>query len=101
MLPLFSQAQVTFNHFYDYDANYGPAVFRNIIQTADGGYAMIGSLYFTPWTEFDQNGNEVFNYTNDIVLVKTDANHNIQWSKVFYSLIDFTYDKEENSVILL
>lgn len=92
-LPFFAQAQVTFNHFYDYDVTMGPAVFRNIISTSDGGYAIAGSIYKTPWSEFDQSGNEILNFTNDVLLIKTDAAFNVQWTKVLYSIIDFSYEE--------
>jgi hypothetical protein len=93
VLPFFTQAQVTFNHFYDFDVTMGPAVFRSIIHTADGGYALAGSVYHTPWSEFDNQGNEVLNFTSDILLVKTDAAFNVQWTKICYSVIDFSYEE--------
>ncbi|MEP7264585.1 MAG: hypothetical protein ABI772_08805 [Bacteroidota bacterium] len=93
-IPAISIAQVSFSHFYDYDETVGPAVFRNMIATADGGYAMVGSVYHTPWSEYDNQGNEILNYTNDILLVKTDSLFNVMWTKIYYSVIDFSYEEE-------
>jgi hypothetical protein len=86
-------AQVTFNHFYDFDALMGPANYKSMIVTADGGFAIVGSVYHTPWSEFDPQGNEILNYTNDILLVKTDSAFNVQWTKIYYSVIDFSYEE--------
>lgn len=93
-IPAVSMAQVSFSHFYDYDETMGPAVFRSMIATADGGYAMVGSVYHTPWSEYDGQGNEVLNYTYDVLLVKTDSLFNVQWTKIYYSVIDFSYEEE-------
>ena len=93
LLPLFSSAQVTFNHFYDLDALRGTAVLRSMIRTSDGGYVTAGSFYYTPWSEFDINGEEVFHYTNDVLLIRFDQNFNVMWSKALYSAIDFTYEE--------
>ncbi len=88
-----SEAQVTFNHFYDFDATMGPANYKSMIATADGGFAIVGSVYHTPWSEFDPQGNEILNYTSDILLVKTDSAFNVQWTKIYYSVIDFSYEE--------
>jgi hypothetical protein len=89
----YSHSQVTFNHLYDFDESIGTTVFRSMIATSDGGYALTGSVFHTPWSEVDTQGNEVLNYTSDVILVKTDSAFHVQWTKIYYSLIDFSYEE--------
>ncbi|MFQ6127093.1 MAG: hypothetical protein ACE5R6_21160, partial [Candidatus Heimdallarchaeota archaeon] len=58
--------------------------FNDIIQTADGGFALVGEKINWTHTEGPEPGYMWYGYyTRDLWLVKTDANGFVEWTQIF------------------
>jgi hypothetical protein len=86
----------------EWSRTYGELQANSVIQTADGGYAIVGYTGTTPTVLFMQNASFLYyssSYANrTAVLVKTDASGELQWKKMYGTDV-FGYDNNAVYVV--